>query len=377
MIGSVCLILVLAALLLPACAPKVVEAPELEAKIKALEGELTSEKAEVSKLEKELAEAAKPAKVFDWRFAGYTPAGSTLYDVAQLKLPALIEEATGGRIKFTSYPGGTLFPVDEALEAMGEGVCELGITAGSYFSGKLPVAGADCGVPLLYADASDLLYCNYELGVSDIKEREYTKFNVQYLSREPDSEIVLMSVKPIRTLDDFVGTKVRSFGSYLDWYEDMGMGAVFLPHDEMYMALQLGTVDAYATCPGIMYDMKGHEVCEYYYMPTAGGSAGTTIMNLDAWNSLTPDLQQAMKDAAYIHCAWTLFYYKPVYNDQALTWFDNYGLERITWSDEIQAVMIEKAEAIWDDLAEKDAASAEVINIIKGYLAKKSAGELP
>lgn len=351
LVGSICLTLVLAALLLPACAEE--EAPGEPA-------------------------APEEVEVLEWRFAGYTPAGGAWYKYGQLKFVELIEEYTMGRIELTPSPGGTLFPVKETLEAIGEGVAEVTCCDGGYFRGKLPVAGADNGMPLLYPSTYDILYCNYELGSEKIYQREYGKFNIRWLGVFPDSEHCLMSVDPIRTLDDFVGMKVRSYGSFLEWYESLGMETVFLPHDEMYMALQLGTVNAYSTDPGVQWDSRGHEVCKYYYVPSVGAQTAISFMNLDAWNSLPPDLQQSITAAARQLSAWMVYSYNPIYGSgQALTWFDNYGLERIEFDAATQAVMLEKAEALWKSYAETDAASAEILNNIMEYLEKKRAGELP
>jgi TRAP-type C4-dicarboxylate transport system substrate-binding protein len=233
---------------------------------------------------------------------------------------------------------------------------------------------------MLYPHDRDVYYCHYELGLNELKRPEFEKFNTYFVGPMPvsGSGCGFMTVDPIRTLDDFKGVKVRSFGAYLDWCEALGMEAVYLPHDEVYMALQLGTINAYLTVRGVQYVWKGHEVCDYYYFPSTGSGTNSILVNLDAWKSLTPELQGQIQQAAEMHAGWMLYSYVPVYCEQATNWFDNYGLERIDWGPEVVDAMYKEAETCWEDFAEADPpVSRQLIDIVTGYLAKKRAGELP
>ncbi len=321
---------------------------------------------------------APEAEVFDWRLASGWPEAGAIHRVEVVHLANQIEETSMGRIKLRVYAGGVLFPEQESLEAAGEGVCELVCTDGSYARGRLPVGAIESGLPMLYEDTRDIAYCNYELGVREILLREYAKFNVRYLGlvTSAGSGSGLMTVPPIRTLDDFKGVTIRTYGAYLDFFEKVGMGTVFLPHDEVYMALMLGTIEGYCTGRGQQWDYRGHEVCEYYYMPGVGAAAGLAMANMDAWDSLPPDLQQAIWDAVRVHAGWMIYGYDPIYVDVAMKWFDGYGLERIVWGPEIVNALHEAAKEVWDEFAAESPASAEAMNIVTDYLEKKRAGTL-
>ena len=320
---------------------------------------------------------APQAEVFQWKFAGGWPPGGAMYDQGCMNFVDNVEKYSDGRIEVDSYGGGVLYPEKETLDATGGGVVQLSMVDASYHRGKIPCAGIDSGLPMVYIEAIDALYVHNILGVAEINRREYEPFGVYYLGLMClDGGNALMSANPINTVDDFKGVKVRTFGAYLDWCDAMGMESTYLPHDEVYMALQLGTIEAYLTNRRAQWDWRGHEVCNYYYYPALGTGGVPALVNLDAYNSLPSDLQLSLEAAQQASAAWWLYYYSQVNTLQAPYWFDDYGLTRIVWDSEVQAAMIDKAQVIWDETAAENAASAEIIGIIREYHAKKLAGEL-
>jgi len=109
LISSICLSLVLAALLLPACAPATPEeaAEEiaaLEAEIADLADELAAEKAKASDLEKEVAALKKPVEVQNWEPSSWLSAGIGWDSVVYMA--DYITRMSDGRIVVTpSAPG--------------------------------------------------------------------------------------------------------------------------------------------------------------------------------------------------------------------------------------------------------------------------------
>ena len=65
-----------------------------------------------------------------------------------------------------------------------------------------------------------------------------------------------------------------------------------------------------------------------------------------------------------------------IWNEPAKTWFDNYGLEAVTWPLETQAFMYEKAQEVWLEGAAGDPESEEILGIIINYLDHRQAGTL-
>jgi len=96
----------------------------------------------------------------------------------------------------------------------------------------------------------------------------------------------LISTKPIRTLADFKGKKVRTFGAVNPKvFKALGAVPVTMTHTEAYGALLGGNIDAvYLTWTGI-YVLKLYEVAKFISDVNFGAIGGyLSYINLDLWN---------------------------------------------------------------------------------------------
>jgi len=372
-LGSVCLILVLAALLLPACAPKVVEAPELEAKIKALEGELTSEKAEVSKLEEELAELKKPAEVYEWRLQSIYVPGSLPYIVSGPEFVQDVEIMSGGRISIEVYPPGALSPSPEIVEALGKGMFELSATAGAYYGGIIPEAYIEFGLPGGPATFEDWMRFFREEGFMSILQEGYAEHNCWVIGTYPDSCHTIISTKPIRTIDDLKGLKIRATGVDGIWFEKLGASPMPLPLEELYTGLAMGTVDAskYAG-PAVHWDLKLMEVAKYEMFPSGLGPqmAGNLVFSLDTWEALPDDLKRII-EMATLDTSYRYFNRYKIENVKAIERMkEEYGVEVISLPAAELAKVESLREEVWDEVAAKGPRAAKGIAILKELMAE-------
>ncbi|GAI82147.1 unnamed protein product [marine sediment metagenome] len=118
----------------------------------------------------------------------------------------------------------------------------------------------------------------------DIIQRAYNEQNLYVLTLDSGPRYgELMSTKPIRSLEDVKGMKIRTFGAFAEMYEGLGAGIVSVPGGEMYTALATGVIDA-ATwgSPGGFYSYDIQEVTKYYIGPPLTViSAVGIIINLD------------------------------------------------------------------------------------------------
>ncbi len=78
----------------------------------------------------------------------------------------------------------------------------------------------------------------------------------------------------------------------------LGAKPINIDTTETAMAIQKGTVDG-AILPYTTFNSMGiHEVCKYATFYGQGVSGYLTVMNLDKWNSLQPELKALMTDVA-------------------------------------------------------------------------------
>ena len=107
------------------------------------------------------------------------------------------------------------------------------------------------------------------------------------------------SKKPIRSMEDFKGLKMRLLGSVGEVATKLGASVMYLPSTEIYLALERGVIDAtrYA-CLSAGYDLGLHEVTEYLVYPGLSPTDVTDFLaNIEKWNSLPDDLKAILEEA--------------------------------------------------------------------------------
>jgi TRAP-type C4-dicarboxylate transport system substrate-binding protein len=124
----------------------------------------------------------------------------------------------------------------------------------------------------------------------------YEKFGVKSLGAfDFATTEILCTNKPIRSLADFKGKKIRSGGIGATFYTMLGAGAVSLSAPEIYQALQLGTVDGAEYNDWLVNKEMGlHEVTKFVIEPclhTGATDDKELIVNPKAWAELPDDLK--------------------------------------------------------------------------------------
>ena len=127
----------------------------------------------------------------------------------------------------------------------------------------------------------------YDMGAIEVFREAYGEHGVRFVAPLPMTGLALYSRKPIRTLDDFKGFKVRSTGIAAQVFQKAGATPVFFPGAEIYQALQTGVCDgAHWGTVSTAWDMKFQEVTDYIVMPyLANINNGEIIMNHKKWDA--------------------------------------------------------------------------------------------
>ena len=189
--------------------------------------------------------APASAQEVKWRMQSNLGTAEPGYELVRVSFVEALEKMSKGRIKIQLHPVGALFPVQEGLEAVGNGVVEIAMMTGGYFTGKLgPIATIESGLPGAERTAMERYAFFYDKGFIDIAREAYGKHNVYYLGPHLSPEWDIIAKKPIRSAADFKGLKIRSFGIEAKWYELMGASPVMLGGGELHTALSTGVVDA-------------------------------------------------------------------------------------------------------------------------------------
>ena len=289
--------------------------------------------------------ASKPAvtqasgNTINLRLTTHTP-GTGVIDDAIKWWANEVQNRTNNKVAIKIFFGGTVASSTEALSAVKTGVADIGFLNPANWPDKIPLTCLLANT----ACASSHYVSNPLAGwkaAGQVRkevpewEAEYTSQNMKLIS-DPIGALVsgVSSKKPIRTLKDFNGLKIRSVtGLITDYYKAAGGVPVFIPSNEAFDALDKGTIDASHGAIDLARANKWYEVGKNFTLiPVLLRNPGYVIaVNLDTWKSLPPDVQQAMTSAGQ---DWVEAFVQMLlkYNDESLAFYKNNKVEIINLS---------------------------------------------
>jgi TRAP-type C4-dicarboxylate transport system substrate-binding protein len=215
--------------------------------------------------------------------------------------------ATQGRVEVTlsSWPERNVSG-PEVLRLVRSG--QVDIAAG-------PLTTVSGDVPVL--DGVDLAGMNTDIRqarkVADamvpVANKELERLGIKLVATYPFSGQMLFCRKPIATLADLKGLKVRTNGpSAADLVKALGGQPVSLAFGEVYTALERGTVDCGITGAGSGNGVKWPEVTTHLYTLSLSWSTSGYFVNLAWWNKLDPAIRAQFEKtfAAIQEAQWKL-----------------------------------------------------------------------
>jgi len=207
-----------------------------------------------------------------------------------------IQQRTGRRVQITVYPAGSLTKADQCYEGVIKGISDLGMSCFAYTRGRFPLLeGLD--LPLGYPDGATAT----RLANTIIQKYQPAELNdVKMLYVHAHGPGILASKKPVHSLDELKGMKVRATGLSAKIVEALGATPVAMSQPETYEALAKGVVEA-TLCPiETLKGWKQGETIEYVVDATAIGytTAMFVVMNKDKWAALPADVQQVFTEVS-------------------------------------------------------------------------------
>lgn len=216
------------------------------------------------------------------------------------RLAARITEMTDGALDVQYFGAGELVPGPGVNDAVSTGAADMGHTAAYYAAGKIPATMYFTAMPYGLS-ASELSGWIYFGGGQELWDETYAPFNLKpFACGSSMAQAGGWFKKPINSLDDMQGLKMRIAGLGGAIMQKIGVSTVNLPPPEIFPALQSGVVDAAEFVgPWIDVALGLAKVAPHYYMPAPHepGALLECIVNMDVWNSLSPMHQSIVRNA--------------------------------------------------------------------------------
>jgi TRAP-type mannitol/chloroaromatic compound transport system substrate-binding protein len=318
------------------------------------------------------AATATPAKVYQWKMQSLSPKGSGDWG-SNVLFADWMKRITKGQVIITPFGGGELVKAQDIVDGLKNNVIQVGHTFGGYYSGFMPEGAIDAGIPGTFTDPFQVLHVYNHLGVADIMRQAYADQGVFYMGACPYGTIPMWATKPVKTLADFQGLKVRATGLPADLLKSLGAAPTFIPHEESYTALQLGTIHGYSSGFSAYRDFKHWEIAHNIMLPGLLGQGVTGYgISQKALAELPADLQNIIKESAgnFMSLEYTTYSLEAEINirNNASAWKAQF----VQMDDEVIAAMQKFGFSTLDTYAAKNARCAKMVDIIKGFL--KSSG---
>lgn len=205
---------------------------------------------------------------------------------------------TGGRVQFEYFPAEQLGKAGDMLGLAQAGAVDIGEQPVAYVADKLPLSGI-VELPGLFATAcagTAAYHAVVQPGKlvydDDIKPAGLHVLMAVTLSPYK----LLTSRRPVRTLADFAGLKLRTTGGAMELIAiRLGAVSVRMASPDIYQSFSRGTLDGvfFAFLGAKPYDLQ--TVARYATTGFSFGTAAVTwLIGNRAWDKLPADIQRVM-----------------------------------------------------------------------------------
>ena len=213
-----------------------------------------------------------------------------------MQFVADVDKGTGGKLKIQVHPGASLFKAPEIKRAVQGNQAQIGEILVSGYANEDPIFGVD-SVPFLatsYADAAKL----WKVSKKALEER-FAKQGLMILYSVPWPPQGIYTTKPINSVADMKGLKMRSYNPYTSRIAELaGAQPVTIQVAELAQAMATGAVNANITSGATGYDSKAWEVVKYYYDTQAWLPKNIIFVNKQAFDALDKASQAAVMKCA-------------------------------------------------------------------------------
>lgn len=200
----------------------------------------------------------------------------------------------------STFPNGQLYNDTQLPDALVNGGAQIGqITTGFLAGGEAaPLQITD--LPFLF-NSWESMWSAEDGEYGDIFNTQFEKLGMKLVGWPAYGTLELYGNEPIKVPKDVSGLIMRGFGQGASlMLEELGASPISMSSQEIYQALEHGTIDGYTTGPSSAIDRSLYEVTKYGTDMTVLYMSFQGAANLDWWESLPEDVQKAVNEASEI-----------------------------------------------------------------------------
>ncbi len=225
--------------------------------------------------------------------------------VTQMMMKAIEEiNANAEGIEIVGYPNGALGTSADLVEGVQEGMVDIITEGPAQFSSWIPKA-SQVEAPYLWKSVEHMqtaLNGEYK----DTLNKLFTNVNTRILGTFYYGTRQLTTNKPVSTLADLAGMKIRvpQAEMYIKMVESWGAAAAPMNINDLYLALQTGTVDAQENPLTTYQSFKFNEVVKNIILTDHIICPNMIFINNETWESLSDHDKEVVQTAINSAVAW-------------------------------------------------------------------------
>ena len=210
----------------------------------------------------------------------------------------MIKDASRGAFLLDIFEPNEIVPPFSITDAVRDQKIEAGYTWLGYDQGKIPASALVGAVPF-GMEPWEYSAWWFEGNGKNLTETLYKKHNIHPIfCGMTGPETAGWFRKPIQSLEDLKGLKIRFAGLGGKVIEQLGASVTMLPGSEIFQALEKGAIDATEFALPIVDQQLGFDrVAKYNYYPGwhQPFTASHLIVNLTTWDSLDSNDQSLLE----------------------------------------------------------------------------------
>lgn len=221
------------------------------------------------------------------------------YTVGARQFADAVAKATNGSVKIEVFPDNQLGSPAAVAQGVQLGTVDMAIVATAHLAPyNEQMAALD--LPFLFPDR-ETAYAKLDGDLGALLAKGLEPKNIVLLTYfDGGFRNIFNSERPIRVPSDLNGLKLRVINSpvTINTMEALGGTPVPLAWSDLYTSLQQGVVSGGSTGITQMWSQKFYEVAKYMSLTNTVFTAGPIIISKRKLESLTPEQQAAIREAA-------------------------------------------------------------------------------
>jgi TRAP-type transport system periplasmic protein len=233
------------------------------------------------------------AAQFEYKSTLQLPPDHPMY-VRQVQLWHDVAQQSGGRLVVRVFPNGQLGGQSAMISQLRLNAVQFVATIGSTYSDFIPASGID-GIGFLFKNEK-AAWTAMTGPLGDYVRKEFEAKGL-YIPKgalfDQGMRQITTSTKPIRTVNDLAGLKIRVAPGKIaiDLFQTLGASPVAVSGNESYSAMETHIIDAQETPYLSIYYQKYFEVQKYCSVTNHMWAGAFLVTNSEAWKALPADIQ--------------------------------------------------------------------------------------